>query len=113
VEPQIQQWLNLTLYSLIGVPLVGTLPSEIGLLSRLKILYLGPAATSLETERLQGTIPSEFWQLTHLEQFTLHHNRFTGTIPSELGRMSNLTAVGLQGNLLTGSIPSEMGALTR
>ena len=85
----------------------GFVPSELGLLSRLKNL-------EAHHNDLKGKFPSELGQLTSLVwSIAFLHNHLSGTLPSELGRLSALSiSFTFASNLLTGSIPSELGGLT-
>jgi len=56
---------------------IGTLPSEIGLLTSLIDL-------NLENNDFTGTIPSEIGLLTGLNFFSLSNNLLSGSIPSEV-----------------------------
>ena len=62
---------------------------------------------------LCGTIPSEFGNLTKLQQLVLYSNpSLSGTIPSELGDLTGLNELELNSNpSLSGTIPSELGDL--
>eukprot|EP00980_Cylindrotheca_fusiformis_P017776 scaffold5605_cov128-Cylindrotheca_fusiformis.AAC.17 len=64
-------------------------------------------ALSMESNLVNGTIPTEIGNLRALESLNLHDNRAIGTIPSELNRLANLTSLSVAGNLLTGTIPIE------
>ena len=83
----------------------GTIPSELGQLTALKLLWL-------PTNALTGTIPSELGQLTAMTKLNLSHNGMTGPIPSELGQLTGMRWLDMGGNSLTGPIPSELGQLT-
>ena len=61
----------------------GTIPTELGLLTRLTSLVL------TET-RLTGTIPSELGLLTKLRVLQLEKNQLTGTLPTQLKNIPNL-----------------------
>ena len=56
--------------------LTGTLPSSVGLLSKLQDL-------DLEHNHLVGSVPSELGQLSSLVQLGLGGNQFSGRIPDE------------------------------
>ena len=84
----------------------GSIPPEIGRLSRLRVLFLFG-------NDLSGPIPSEFGNLSHLESVSLAANALQGPIPAELGNLTNLFNISLSDNALEGSIPSELGNLPR
>ncbi|MDE2926813.1 MAG: hypothetical protein OXT71_10490 [Acidobacteriota bacterium] len=109
--------------------LTGTIPVELGSLTRLTDLNLGYNALTgpippelgslaelihlnLDYNRLTGPIPPELGALSNLETLRLFGNMFTGGIPAELGSLANLTDLNLDLTGLTGSIPPELGALT-
>jgi hypothetical protein len=85
----------------------GTIPSEIGLLTKLQILDFAGCPL------LTGAIPSEMGLLTNLRHLNLSDNNFNGTLPSFLGGMASLEKLNLNSNPLTGTMPSEVGLLTR
>eukprot|EP00592_Proboscia_alata_P019869 CAMPEP_0194413768 /NCGR_PEP_ID=MMETSP0176-20130528/12348_1 /TAXON_ID=216777 /ORGANISM="Proboscia alata, Strain PI-D3" /LENGTH=1525 /DNA_ID=CAMNT_0039217333 /DNA_START=40 /DNA_END=4617 /DNA_ORIENTATION=- len=63
--------------------------------------------------KLTGTLPSELWQLTTLQEIWLSGNTFTGTMPALMGGLTNLEELHLAGNDLTGPIPAALGKLTK
>jgi Leucine-rich repeat (LRR) protein len=86
--------------------LVGTIPTELGNLTKLTNL-------DLDNNSLTGVIPSELGNLTKLVSLGLGANSLTGTIPATLGKLVELTYyLSLFDNSLTGSIPSALGNLT-
>ena len=90
---------------LTNMGLQGTLPTSLGALSSLTIMVLFWNA-------LSGVLPSELGKLTSLTaQLGLRANRLSGTLPSVWGQLSRLANIGLPGNLVSGSIPSEWGGL--
>ena len=84
--------------------LTGTIPSELGNLSSLRILSI------LETS-LTGGIPPELGNLANLETLAIEDNRLTGIIPPELSNLANLEELRIQEIQLTGAIPPELGNL--
>lgn len=85
----------------------GSIPSEIGLLSWLRILDLPGCPL------LTGTLPSEIGLLTNLQQLDLSEGSFDGILPSSLGSLTALERINLNLNSFTGTMPSEIGLLTR
>lgn len=71
-----------------GNNLRGTLPDELGLLKRLKVLDLGH-------NFINGTIPSSLSNLNHLEVLYLNNNDLTGAIPD----LPAISCLKIQGNL--------------
>ena len=91
--------------------LIGTVPPELGNLSKLTHLDLG-------WNVLTGPIPRELGELTDLYELDLHginliSENLTGPIPPELGNLSNLAYLDLSNNDLTGPIPLELADLSR
>ena len=81
----------------------GTLPADLGKLSRLRQLVLA------KNSQLTGGIPKELGNLSRLQTLFLNENNLTGGIPKELGNLSQLQHLRLQQNKLTGGIPKELG----
>lgn len=65
----------------------------------------------LQSNHLEGSIPSELENLAQLEWLALYDNQLSGTIPPELGNLGNLRGLSLQVNQLTGGIPPALGSL--
>ena len=84
--------------------LIGTIPSELGQLTKLNIL-------ALSMNQLTGDIPGEIGQLIQLYYLFLPDNQLTGGIPKEIGQLINLEYLSLYRNKLTGDIPKEIGQL--
>lgn len=65
---------------------------------------------SLESNDLQGTLPTELAGLPNLMVLNLGKNsNVGGTLPTELALMSNLRFLVLRDNSMDGTIPSEFG----
>ena len=83
----------------------GTIPAELGDLSKLEIL-------DLAVNQLSGTIPAELGDLGELAELYLEKNQLSGAIPAELGDLSKLWNLSLFENSLSGAIPAELGDLS-
>ena len=82
--------------------LVGEIPSEIGNLLDLEILFL-------INNQLSGEIPSEIGNLLNLGRLDLSSNQLSGEIPKEIGNLTNLGwDLILSYNQLSGEIPIEL-----
>ena len=96
----------LVLYTYSNPRIGGTIPSQLGLLPAVELL-------SLRECSLTGTIPTQLGLLTTLASaLGLRYSQLTGPIPSQLGRLTLLRELELRGNHLTGSIPSQLGLMT-
>jgi hypothetical protein len=62
---------------------------------------------------LNGTLPTELYALSSLEDLSLWGNRLQGTLPSYLGSLTRLTMLQLGENLLTGSFPESFSDLRK
>ena len=104
--------------------LSGTLPSEIGLLTKMDSLILSdnnltgllpPEIGKLEKlaylilpkNKLSGAIPREIGKLKYLSYFVIWDNELE-SLPREIGGMSNLNHFHIQKNKLSGEIPEEL-----
>ena len=97
--------------------LAGSIPPELGNLTRLRSLRLGGTAGDAVRFRkvgngLTGAIPPELGDLPKLRSLSLDSNNLTGPIPAELGNLSNLEGLVLASNDLRGPIPAELGDLS-
>ena len=84
--------------------LKGPIPTELGTLTNLELLWLG-------RNDLSGPIPTELGTLANLESLDLGGNSLSGPIPTELSSLANLESLDLGGNSLSGPIPTELGTL--
>ncbi|KAG5560934.1 hypothetical protein RHGRI_004084 [Rhododendron griersonianum] len=113
----------------------GTIPSQIGSLSRnlrtLELekphnvvplrefsLWIYPSRSrnakidlELSTNNLTGLIPASIGNLRNLTTLYLYENSLSGSIPQEVGMLRSLTDLELSTNNLTGLIPASIGNL--
>ncbi|XVE83814.1 hypothetical protein DITRI_Ditri16bG0117500 [Diplodiscus trichospermus] len=85
--------------------LYGSIPAEIGSLSKLTFL-------DLSSNYLAGELPPSLGDLKLLENFDIHDNSFSGSIPSELGNLTNLVNLSIYRNHFFGPITSTLSQLT-
>ncbi|KAI7724821.1 hypothetical protein M8C21_021019, partial [Ambrosia artemisiifolia] len=81
--PSIFSRLSVSILSLLGNRLSGSIPEEIGGISTLEELVL-------EDNLLGGPLPQNLGRLSRLRRFLASANNFTGTIPESYGRLTNL-----------------------
>ncbi|XP_062201766.1 receptor kinase-like protein Xa21 [Phragmites australis] len=81
--------------------ITGTIPSVIGDLVELSILYL-------DNNMLTGPIPASIGKIRNLFALNLSKNRFYGKVPTSLGNLDQLTELYLQENNLSGIIPADL-----
>ncbi len=55
-----------------------------------------------DENNLQGSLPTEFAELTALKVFEMRGNGITGSVPSVLGKLLNLEEIDFRQNSLTG-----------
>jgi len=85
--------------------LVGTLPSQLGTMTGLTRLQISRTG-------VLGKIPTELASLSNkLKSLYLHRNQLNGKIPSQLAQLTHLKNLWLHKNALTGKIPGELLAL--
>ena len=96
---------NLEGLDLYNTGLQGSIPPEIGTLSKLTFLFL-------QANNLTGNLPLSLTNLTQLERFSIYNNLISGSIPNELGDLKNLVRLDLGLNKLTGPIPSTLDIFT-
>ncbi|KAL4638732.1 hypothetical protein ACB092_03G167500 [Castanea dentata] len=95
---------NLVRLSLSNNQILGSIPFEIGSLSKL--------THNLSHNYLTGQLPLSLANLTKLVKFDISFNGITGSIPKEFGNFKNLLELNLSHNKFTGPIPSTLGLLT-
>lgn len=102
--PDLSGLINLNTMRLNGASFNNGIPSSIGMLKNLEILFLPYC-------KLTGEIPDEIGLLTKLTLLDLSGNHLTGEIPSSIVNLSNLETLNLSANLLSGTIPEHIGNL--
>ncbi|KAF5464004.1 hypothetical protein F2P56_014120 [Juglans regia] len=101
----------------ISKALIGNLPAK------LEILYLGSNSFTgiipsticnlsrlqefgIEHNHIQGSIPTDLWQLQKLTTLYLGANNFKGVVPQKVFNLSSLKLISFQANSLSGYLPS-------
>ncbi|MED6206338.1 hypothetical protein PIB30_025713 [Stylosanthes scabra] len=95
---------NLVSLDLHGMGLTGTIPKEVGTLTKLVSL-------DMSQNYLYGELPPTLSNLTQLRDFDVSENSFSGSIPSTFGQLEELTSLSLDSNQIEGPIPLELGSL--
>jgi hypothetical protein len=106
--------------------LVGTVPTELGLLHDLQVWGMeqggltGPIPTQigelknltfidLDFNELTGTLPSELFSLVHLTQLDINSNNFVGNI-NGIDSFPSMTFLQLHDNSFTGTVPEGVAS---
>ncbi|KAK8509227.1 hypothetical protein V6N13_062283 [Hibiscus sabdariffa] len=95
---------RLTYLDLSSNYLFGEIPASIGNLTNLLILYL-------YKNSLSGSIPQQIGMLKSLNRLALTENNLVGFLPPSIGNLANLSYLYLYSNNISGSIPKEIGML--
>ncbi|CUG04513.1 GP46-like surface antigen, putative, partial [Bodo saltans] len=66
----------------------------------------------LTSNRLVGTLPSSWWNMTALTSLALCSNSLQGTLPADWGSMTKLVSLQLYANSLSGSFGGEWSSMT-
>ncbi|XP_059662246.1 probable inactive receptor kinase At4g23740 [Cornus florida] len=90
-----------------GVGFHGPIPAKP--LSRLSALQI----LSLRSNGINGTFPSDLYNLKNLSFLYLQFNKFSGPLPVNFSVWKNLTIVNLSNNAFNGSIPYSISNLTQ
>ena len=85
--------------------LSGRIPTSLGALSELRILWLAE-------NQLTGLIPTQIGGLSKMQWMNLSGNQLSGAIPPDMGDLANLSHMSVSGNDLSGEIPPELSSLT-
>lgn len=85
----------------INTLIVGTIPSSLGNLSKLKGMLL-------HSNNLESSLPTELGRMTSLRRFDISDNKnITGRLPNELELWTKIEELQIQGTGITGIVPSE------
>jgi len=95
---------DMVIYNNWNIGSLGTIPKEIGQLTKLKRIVF-------RNNRSIGSIPTEIGLLTDLTHLDLGLNFMTGSIPTEIGKLESLEWLILSQNKLQNSLPSEIGEM--
>lgn len=112
--------------------LSGTLPTQIGALTRAEALFMHESRAlsgvlpsqigaltallhgmSFASTRLSGSLPSQLGRLSRLRSLWLVHTAMSGALPPSLGHMDGLVQLEVHGARFWGSLPTELGRLSR
>jgi Leucine-rich repeat (LRR) protein len=85
--------------------LVGTLPAEFSLLSRLELL-------EFSTNRISGELPSTLATMEYLEFIQIGFNHLSGQIPLQIYDMTQLKRLVVVENYLASNVSNNVGTLT-
>ncbi|KAH7435752.1 hypothetical protein KP509_06G078200 [Ceratopteris richardii] len=105
IPPEIGNLSKLYLLLLNGNKLTGELPPELGNLSQLNRIQI-------DQNNISGPIPSTFQFLNNAKHFHMNNNSLNGSIPPELGRLENLVHLLLDNNDLSGELPAELSNIS-
>lgn len=72
----------------------------------------GMAELLLTSNKLQGDIPRDVYDLQQLRRFEVERNNLEGPLLPEVGNLQILQVLYANHNKLTGTLPSELGTLS-
>ncbi|GEM_PF-208128 len=118
----IKDWYGVTVQSgrvvgvdLSGNNLEGSIPTQIGDLTKLEVLDLSSnnLGTNTTGNNNTGEIPTQIKNLINLKKLYLNTSRLNGNIPSDIDNLAtNLEEINLSNNNLTGNLPNKIYDLT-
>lgn len=95
--PDLRDCRNLEALSMTGTNRIGSIHSWVGSsFSDLELL-------DLHNNKLTGTIPTNFGELSNVKLLFLNHNMLTGDVPTELAQLPNIVSFFAHNNELVGS----------
>ena len=65
-------------------------------------------AMQLQSNKFEGTLPTELGELFRLEYLHLEENALEGSLPTELGQLVHLKKLMLHENKLTGQVSQDV-----
>ncbi|KAE8735891.1 putative LRR receptor-like serine/threonine-protein kinase [Hibiscus syriacus] len=92
---------RVTALSLPNCRLLGSIPSDLGMIQYLEIL-------DLSNNSFNGSLPLSIFNATQLRSLDLSNNSISGFIPETIGRLRNLQSLNLSDNALTGDLPATL-----
>jgi cysteine-rich repeat protein len=95
---------KVTQINLIGLGLIGTIPTEIGWLAALQVFNIG-------NNNINGPLISEIGMLSQLAELVVYTNRLQGPLGTWIGKNMLLTNLVLSDNAFTGPVPTQIGRL--
>ncbi|XWS33560.1 hypothetical protein CRYUN_Cryun22dG0093700 [Craigia yunnanensis] len=87
--------------SLPNCQLLGSIPSDLGMIQHLQNL-------DLSNNSLNGSLPFSIFNATQLRFLDLSNNLISGVIPETIGRLQNLQSLNLSDNALAGTLPATL-----
>ncbi|GMH07441.1 hypothetical protein Nepgr_009281 [Nepenthes gracilis] len=99
-------YLHVQELNLLNMNLLGSLSSDLGRLSYLKIL-------DFMWNNISGSIPEEIGNITSLKLLLLNGNQLTGPLPDSLGFLPYLDRIQIDQNKITGLIPKSFANLNK
>ncbi|KAF7828685.1 putative LRR receptor-like serine/threonine-protein kinase [Senna tora] len=87
--------------SLPNSQLLGSIPSDLGLIEHLQIL-------DLSNNSLNGSLPSSLFQASELRMLNLSNNLIVGEVPDAIVQLRNLQFLNLSDNALAGKVPTNL-----
>ena len=94
---------ELTEFNFAHNQLEGTVPSELGQLSALRMF-------DVSFNKLSGSIPDNYTDWLQLQVMYLQGNSFQGTLPQEIGKLSDVRYLNASSNQISGTVPLTQDA---
>ncbi|KZV39732.1 putative LRR receptor-like serine/threonine-protein kinase-like [Dorcoceras hygrometricum] len=99
-----EAFLRVTSLILPGLQLLGSIPSNLGMIEHLRYL-------NLSGNYITGPIPSSLFIASELRFLDFSNNNFTGQLPQNLTALQNLTVISLKNNSISGSLPGGFNSV--